>query len=93
MSFGELVSPPRNDSTSSNTIPTAEPKPRMAFSNPPTSAVNLIGSLERWGIGPTTRIAAVSIRIATATGAQLEDLFRQLPDNMALQLSLEKEDC
>jgi hypothetical protein len=55
--------------------------------------VNLIGSLERWGIGPATQIAAVSIGIATATGAQLEDLFRQLPDNMALQLSLEKEDC
>jgi hypothetical protein len=93
MSFGGLVCPPLNDSTSSNTIPAAGPKRRTPFSNPPTSAVNLIGSLERWGIGPATRIAAVSISIATTTGAQLEDLFRQLPDNMALQLSLEKEDC
>ena len=69
----------------------AGPKPRIGFSNPPASPMSLIGRLERWGIGPTTPLAAVSIQIATVTGAQLESLFKQLPEHMRLELSLEKE--
>ena len=56
------------------------------------AADNLIGKLEGWGIGPATPVAAVSIRVATASGAQLKELLKKLPDGMTFELSLEKED-
>ncbi|WP_295391533.1 DUF499 domain-containing protein [uncultured Thiodictyon sp.] len=68
------------------------PKPRVTLSNPPTSPLNLIGKLEGWGIGPATPVADVSIKLSTATGAQLKELLKKLPDGMTFELSLEKED-
>jgi hypothetical protein len=67
-------------------------KPRIALNNPPTSPLNLIGKLEGWGIGPATQVAEVSIKVSAATGAQLKDLLKKLPDGMTFELSLEKED-
>jgi len=67
-------------------------KPRIPLSNPPTSPLNLIGKLEGWGIGPATQVAQVSIRVSAATGAQLKELLKKLPDGMTFELSLEKED-
>jgi len=68
------------------------PKPRIPLSNPPTSPLNLIGKLEGWGIGPATQVAEVSIKVSVATGAQLKELLKKLPDGMTFELSLEKED-
>ncbi len=67
-------------------------KPRIALNNPPTSPLNLIGKLEGWGIGPATPVAEVSIKVSAATGAQLKELLKKLPDGMTFELSLEKED-
>lgn len=67
-------------------------KPRIPLSNPPTSPLNLIGKLEGWGIGPATPVAEVSIKVSAATGAQLKDLLKKLPDGMTFELRLEKED-
>jgi hypothetical protein len=67
-------------------------KPRISLSNPPTSPLNLIGKLEGWGIGPATQVAEVSIKVSAATGAQLKELLKKLPDGMTFELSLEKED-
>ena len=67
-------------------------KPRMSLNNPPTSPLNLIGKIEEWGIYPATQVAEVSIRVSAATGAQLKDLLKKLPDGMTFALSLEKED-
>lgn len=67
-------------------------KPRIALSNPPTSPLNLIGKLEGWGIGPATQVAEVSIKVSAATGAQLKELLKKLPDGMTFELSLEKEE-
>ncbi|MFN3297949.1 DUF499 domain-containing protein [Caldimonas sp.] len=67
-------------------------KPRIPFSNPPTSPLNLIGKLEGWGIGPATQVAEVTIKVSSATGAQLKELLKKLPDGMTFELSLEKED-
>ncbi|MDA8127651.1 MAG: DUF499 domain-containing protein [Betaproteobacteria bacterium] len=67
-------------------------KPRIPLNNPPTSPLNLIGKLEGWGIGPATPVAEVSIKVSTATGAQLKELLKKLPDGMTFELSLEKED-
>ena len=67
-------------------------RPRIPFSNPPTSSLNLIGKLESWGIGPATQVAEVAIKISAATGAQLKELLKKLPDGMTFELLLEKED-
>jgi hypothetical protein len=64
---------------------------RIPLTNPATSALNLIGRIESWGIGPATRVADVSIKVSAATGAQLKELLRKLPDGMTFELNLEKE--
>jgi hypothetical protein len=71
---------------------TAGATPRIPLSSPPTSPLNLIGKLEGWGIGPATQVAEVSIKVSAATGAQLKELLKRLPDGMTFELSLEKED-
>jgi hypothetical protein len=70
----------------------APAKPRRPLSNPATSPLNLIGKIEGWGIGPATKVAEVSIKVSTATGAQLKELLKKLPEGMTFELYLEKED-
>ena len=67
-------------------------QPRVRLSNPPTSALNLIGRLEGWGIGPATPVGGVTLVVSAATGAQLKELLRKLPDGMTFELSLDKEE-
>lgn len=67
-------------------------RPRTVLSNPATSPLNLIGKIESWGIGPATPVAEVSIKVSEATGAQLKELLKKLPDGMRFELNLEKED-
>ena len=66
--------------------------PRIALTNPPTSPLNLIGKIENWGIGPATAVTDVSLTVSAATGAQLKELLKKLPDGMTFELSLKKED-
>ena len=65
---------------------------RITLHNPPTSPLNLIGKLEGWGIGPATQVAEVSIKVSAATGAQLKEMLKKLPDGMTFELNFEKED-
>jgi hypothetical protein len=67
------------------------PKARTNLSNPPTSPLNLIGKIEGWGIGPATPVSEVTIKVSSATGAQLRELLKKLPEGMTFELSLEKE--
>ena len=67
-------------------------KPRTALSNPATSPLNLIGKLEGWGIGPATQVSQITIKASAATGAQLRELLKKLPDGMTFELSLERDD-
>jgi hypothetical protein len=53
--------------------------------------LNLIGKLEVWGIGPATPVKEVTIKVTAATGAQLKELLKKLPDGMTFELSLDKE--
>jgi hypothetical protein len=64
----------------------------VSLNNPPTSPLNLIGKLEGWGVGPATQVAEVTIKVPNATGAQLKELLKKLPDGMIFELSLEKEE-
>ena len=67
-------------------------RPRIPLSNPATSPLNLIGKIEGWGIGPATKVADVSLKVSAASGAQLKDLLKKLPEGMTFELNLEKED-
>jgi hypothetical protein len=68
------------------------PRPHVRLSNPATSPLNLIGKLEGWGIGPATPVREVTIIVSAATGAQIKELLKKLPDGMTFELTLEKED-
>jgi hypothetical protein len=67
-------------------------KPRVSLNNPATSALNLIGKLEGWGIGPATPVTEVTIKATAMTGAQVKEMLKKLPDGMTFALSLEKDD-
>lgn len=64
---------------------------RITLSNPATSPLNLIGKLESWGIGPATPVKEVVLKVPSATGAQLKELLKKLPDGMTFELSVDKE--
>lgn len=64
---------------------------RVPYAAPATSPLNLIGKLEGWGIGPATPVKSVTIKLDAATGAQLKELLKKLPDGMTFELSLDKE--
>jgi hypothetical protein len=58
---------------------------------PSTSALNLLGRAESWGIGPATNLQNVSIKVSHPTGAQLHKLLKSLPDGISYELDLDKE--
>jgi hypothetical protein len=66
-------------------------RPRVRLNNPATSPLNLFGKIEEWGIGPATPLTEVTIKVSAATGAQLKELLKKLPDGMTFELDLEKE--
>jgi hypothetical protein len=70
----------------------APPKGRVSLSNPPTSPLNLIGKLEGWGIGSATQVAEVSLKVSAASGAQLKEILKRLPDGMTFEISLQKDE-
>jgi len=59
---------------------------------PATSALNLLGKVETWDIGPGTQVRSLEIKIGSLSGAQLQELIKKLPDGMTYELGLEKED-
>jgi hypothetical protein len=69
-----------------------EPKPRISRTKERTSALNHIGQLESWGIKPATPVQEVTLHVSSATGAQVMDLLKKLPDGLVFDLSLEQEE-
>ena len=61
------------------------------FTTGATSPLNLIGKLESWSVGPATPVKAVTLKVQDATGAQLKDVLKKLPDGMRFELSLDKD--
>jgi len=94
---GDPPTPATGDPTATTPQPTglfggSPTEVRKAFSNPATSPLNLIGKMEGWGIGPATKVHQVTIRLDSATGAQVKKLLKGLPDGMTYELGLEKEE-
>ncbi len=58
----------------------------------PTSSLNLQAKVESWGIRPGTGVREVSLKVGNATGAQLNELLRRLPDGLTYELDLKKEE-
>ena len=61
------------------------------FNSDATSALNLIGKIEGWGINPGTKIKNISVNVNEMTGAQLQKLLRALPDGVTYGINLDKE--
>jgi len=57
-----------------------------------TSALNLLGKVESWGITTGTQVQDVQLKIANLTGAQLNELLKKLPDGITYELTLNKEE-
>ena len=59
-----------------------------------TSALNLLGKVESWGIKTGTQVRDVQLKVASLTGAQLNLLLKKLMDvdGVTYELSLSKEE-
>ena len=56
-----------------------------------TSALNLLGRIESWGIGAGTQVQDLALKVDRLTGAQLEALLKTLPDGITYELKLDRE--
>lgn len=77
--------PPDNIFSTSTTL-------RAFSTTAPTSSLNLLGNLERWGVKAGTQVQDMEIKVSRMTGAQLEKLLKALPDGVTYDLSLKKEE-
>lgn len=66
--------------------------PMTPLNAPATSALNLLGKVESWGIGTGTQLQGMQLKVDQLTGSQLQDLIRKLPDGMTYELDVNKED-
>jgi hypothetical protein len=64
---------------------------KTALTASPTSGLNLLGQVESWGVGPATPLTNVALRIGKMTGAQLQQLLKNLPDGVTYALEAEKD--
>lgn len=56
-----------------------------------TSTLSLLGKLEQWGINKGSKVSDVKLTTTQLTGAQLEQLLKNLPDGATYSLDLDKE--
>ena len=71
-------------------VPPPQPK-SQPYGTPPKTPVNLLGEVEKWGIGTATTITNLNINVSQMTGAQLMELLTKLPDGVTYSLNLDKE--
>jgi len=64
---------------------------KKLLSASPTSGLNLLGQVESWGVGPATPLTNVTLRVGKMTGAQLQQLLKNLPDGVTYGLEAEKD--
>ncbi len=62
-------------------------------SEKPTSALNLLSQIEKWGVNAGAKVSSVSLTVNVNTGAQLQALIKKLPtDGVLWDIHLEKEE-
>ena len=64
----------------------------ITLNSPSTSALNLLGKVETWGIGPGSQLQSFVLKVDKLTGAQLQELIKKLPDGITYEMDIEKED-
>ena len=63
----------------------------LLYASDATSALNLLGKVESWGIGTGSQLRDMALEVSSLTGAQLDKLLRALPDGVTYALSLKRE--
>jgi hypothetical protein len=62
-------------------------------SDQPTSALNLLSQIEKWGVNAGAKVTNVTLSVNVTSGAQLTTLIKKLPTEGVLwDLQLDKED-
>jgi hypothetical protein len=63
----------------------------VALQSPSTSSLNQLAQVrDRWGIQPKTPLQDVTLTLAAASGEQLLEILRKLPEGLTVALSLHK---
>jgi hypothetical protein len=65
---------------------------RKRLQSDQTSALNLLGKLESWGVNTGDQVSNVKLSVNNMTGAQLQELIKKLPDGIAYGIEMEKEE-
>jgi hypothetical protein len=83
--FGDSPAPPAEPT------PPAPAPPAVALQSPSTSSLNQLAQVrDRWGIQPKTPLQDVTLTLAAASGEQLLEILRKLPEGLTVALSLHK---
>ena len=82
---GGATSPTIGGAGITGTVPTS------AFSAEANSPLNLLGKIESWGVGGSSKMKTVEISTEDFSGKQLQELLRKLPEGK-YALKIEKEE-
>ena len=61
------------------------------LTSPANSPLNLLGTIEQWGIGGQTKVRVLRLSTEGFNGAQLQSLLRKLPEGKYV-LEVQKEE-
>jgi hypothetical protein len=85
------VTPPAGSSGGGCVTPTVPTPVAPLLTSPANSPLNLLGTLEQWGITGQTKTRTLRISTEGLTGAQLQALLRKLPEGKYV-LEVQKEE-
>ena len=92
-----ILMSPIQDSTRFPKLPTPVPVPLIVepvtrlvprSSDHATSALNLLGQVETWGVVASTKMESLTIKAGKLTGQELIDILKKLPDGAKYGLSM-----
>jgi hypothetical protein len=72
----------------------SQPKPdtpKQHRQSVPTSGLNLLGQIEKWGVKRESTVTAISLKMEKMNGVQLNELLKNLPNGVQYTLELEQE--
>jgi hypothetical protein len=65
--------------------------PKQYRQSVPTSGLNLLGQIEKWGVKCENTVTTVSLKMEKMNGVQLNELLKNLPNGVQYILELEQE--